>query len=253
MPTHQHQYLIVGGGMAADAAVAGIRHVDGQGSIGLVARCSCTRRTTGRHCRKDFGRTARCRAFRARAGPGGDALPGRKVRSLDATRNCVTDDQGNVYRYRKLLLATGGTPRRLSADSDSILYYRTLDDYQALRSLTQERQRFAVVGGGFIGSEIAAALSMNGKQVVMIFPERGIGGRMFPPELAAFLTDFYRRKGVEVLAGQEVVEIDRRQNQLVLRTRSRQTGQEEEIVAEAAVAGLGIRPNVELARRPAWT
>ena len=182
-------------------------------------------------------------------GPEATLYLGRKVRSLDATRNCVTDDQGNVYRYRKLLLATGGTPRRLSADSDSILYYRTLDDYQALRSLTQERQRFAVMGGGFIGSEIAAALSMNGKQVVMIFPERGIGGRMFPPELAAFLTDFYRRKGVEVLAGQEVVEIDRRQNQLVLRTRSRQTGQEEEIVAEAAVAGLGIRPNVELARQ----
>ncbi len=174
---------------------------------------------------------------------------GRRVQTLDPTRNLVRDEQGTTYHYQKLLLATGGTPRRLPADSDAVLYFRTLDDYQSLRLLAQEKQRFAVVGGGFIGSEIAAALAMNGKQVVMVFPEAGIGGRMFPPDLSRFLNDFYRQKGIEVRAGEEVREVAARSGRFVLKTRSVQDRQEQEIVADAVVAGLGIRPNVELARQ----
>jgi NADPH-dependent 2,4-dienoyl-CoA reductase/sulfur reductase-like enzyme len=55
------------------------------------------------------------------------------------------------------------------AGGAQIIYFRTLDDYQRLRGLTEQGRRFAVIGGGFIGSEIAAALAMNGKEVVMIF------------------------------------------------------------------------------------
>jgi NADPH-dependent 2,4-dienoyl-CoA reductase/sulfur reductase-like enzyme len=76
-----------------------------------------------------------------------------------------------------------------------------LDDYHHLRKLAQEKQRFAVIGGGFISSEIAAALAMNGKQVVLVFAQQGIGSRIFPFDLAQFLNDFYRQKGVEVHAG----------------------------------------------------
>jgi 3-phenylpropionate/trans-cinnamate dioxygenase ferredoxin reductase component len=244
-----HQYLIIGGGMAADAAVDGIRQVDPDGSIGLISaewQPPYDRPPLSKSLWK--GRSLET-IWRKSAAHEATLYLGRKVQTLDPKRNCVTDDRGAIYSYGKLLLATGGTPRRLAADSASIIYFRTLDDYRNLRELTQQKQRFAVVGGGFIGSEIAAALTIAGKQVVMIFPRQGIGGRMFPPDLAAFLNDFYRRKGVEVRPEEEVVEVQARQNQTVLKTRSRNSRQEHEITVDAVVAGLGIRPNVELARR----
>jgi NADPH-dependent 2,4-dienoyl-CoA reductase/sulfur reductase-like enzyme len=174
---------------------------------------------------------------------------GRQARTLDTTERRVTDDQGMTYRYDKLLLATGGSPRRLphADDSDALVYYRTLDDYQRLRAMADRRQRFAVVGGGFIGSEIAAALASIGKDVVMVFPGPAIGARMFPPGLAEFLTGFYRSQGVEVRTGEKVVDLETRTSGCVLKTRS--AGGTGAIAAEAVVAGLGIRPNVELAEQ----
>ena len=97
------------------------------------------------------------------------------------------------------MLATGGTPRRLPFDDDQIIYFRTLSDYQRLRALTETGRRFAIIGGGFIGSEIAAALAMNGKKVVLIFPGQKIGERLFPRELSQYVSSVYRQKGVEVL------------------------------------------------------
>jgi NADPH-dependent 2,4-dienoyl-CoA reductase/sulfur reductase-like enzyme len=173
---------------------------------------------------------------------------GRQARTLDPANKRVTDDQGTVYTFDKLLLATGGTPRRLPFGGDDIIYFRTLDDYERLRALTDQHQRFAVIGGGFIGSEIAAALAMNGKNVVMAFPGPGIGSRIFPAELSRFLNDFYRQKGVEVLAGERVVSLDVRQGKPVLKTRGAQTQRDREIAVDAVVAGIGIQPNVELAQ-----
>jgi NADPH-dependent 2,4-dienoyl-CoA reductase/sulfur reductase-like enzyme len=100
-----------------------------------------------------------------------------------------------------------------------------------------------VIGGGFIGSEIAAALATNGREVTMIFPEAGICRRMFPSDLSEFLNDSYRDKGVEVVVGEAVSSLERKGESFVLRTSSR------EIVADGIVAGLGIEPDVELARQ----
>src|SRR5206468_1139087 len=101
-----------------------------------------------------------------------------------------------TYRFQKLLLATGGAPRRLPLETDQIIYFRTLDDYRRLRALASQSVRFAVIGGGFIGSEVAAALRMQGRDVTMLVPEAGLGARVFPADLAAFLVDYYRGKGV---------------------------------------------------------
>jgi 3-phenylpropionate/trans-cinnamate dioxygenase ferredoxin reductase subunit len=173
---------------------------------------------------------------------------GRTVRTLDPPRKRVTDDQGAVYTYDKLLLATGGTPRRLPFGGDRIIYFRTLDDYQRVRALTEQGQQFAVIGGGVIGAEVAAALAMNGKQVVMTFPEAGIGSRMFPRDLAAFLDDYYRQKGVEVRAGEQVVGLEVRDRWVVLTLRGAGTAAEHRLEADGVVAGIGIEPNVDLAR-----
>jgi hypothetical protein len=85
-------------------------------------------------------------------------------------------------------------------------------------NLTEQGQRFAVIGGGFIGSEIAAALAMNRKDVVMLFPGTGIGDRVFGSELSAFLNEYYRQHGVEVLAGETAESLERRGTQIALRT-----------------------------------
>jgi 3-phenylpropionate/trans-cinnamate dioxygenase ferredoxin reductase subunit len=243
-----YTYLIVGGGMTADAAVRGIREVDPSGSIGLLGSDShppydrpplSKGLWKGKPLESIWRKTPSERLT---------LHLGRQARTLDPPNRRVTDDQGTVYTFDKLLLATGGTPRRLPFGGDHVIYYRTLDDYERLRSLTGRGRRFAVVGAGFIGSEIAAALSMNGEKVVMAFPGDGIGGRLFPADLAKFLNDFYRQKGVEVLTGSRVTGCEVRQGKPVLTTRGDQHQGDREIVADAVVAGIGIQPNVELAQ-----
>ena len=244
----KYTYLIIGGGMTADAAVHGIREVDRSGSIGVLS--------AERH--PPYNRPPLSKGlwkgkplesiWRKSESQGVTLHLGRTAQSLDPKDKAVTDDQGIVNGYDKLLLATGGTPRRLPFGGGQIIYFRTLDDYERLRALAAGGQRFAVIGGGFIGSEVAAALAMNGKAVVMAFPEAGIGGRMFPPDLADFLNDFYRQKGVEVVAGGLVAGLEARGGRPVLKVRNSASQAEREVVADGVVAGIGIQPNVELAR-----
>jgi 3-phenylpropionate/trans-cinnamate dioxygenase ferredoxin reductase subunit len=123
-----------------------------------------------------------------------------------------------------------------------------LADYRHLRALTEEKQRFAVIGGGFIGWEIAAALAMNGKDVVMLFPEEYIGHRLYPPDLGHFLNRFYAQKGIEVRAETMVTDLNRRGNDLVLTTRPANGDGGGEVSVDAVVGGIGIVPNVGLAK-----
>ena len=239
----QYKYLIVGGGMTADAAIGGIRQADPSGSIGLI----------GAEPHPPYNRPPLSKAlwkgasvdtiWRGTSDQGVDVHLGRSVEGLDIRRKLVADDRGVTYTWEKLLLATGGRPRRFSFGDDHIIYYRLLDDYTHLRALTERGQRFAVIGGGFIGSEIAAALAMNKKEVVMLFPGQAIGGSLYPGDLAAFLNEFYQKKGVDVRAGARVVGTEQRGTQSAVKTQSGQT-----FYVDGVVAGLGIEPNVSLAQ-----
>lgn len=239
--TH-YQYLIIGGGMTADSAVDGIREMDPDGSIGIL--------TAEEHLPYDRppltkglwkGRPLE-KIFRKSPEKGAEVLTGREAISLDPQARSVRDKEDQDYTYEKLLLATGGSPRRLPFGGDQILYYRTLDDYQNLRKQVEKGLQFAVIGGGFIGSEIAAALRMQGQQVSMVFPEIGIGARLFPADLAEFINNYYREKGVEVLPGELVDGLEKQGEKLSLLTKSGRG-----IPADQVVAGLGIIPNTSLA------
>ena len=142
-----------------------------------------------------------------------------------------------------MLLATGGEPRRLDGAPDSVIYYRTLDDYRRTRELAGRGSRFIVLGGGFIGSEVAAALRMQGNEVTMIVPENGIAARVFPADLSRFVAKYYREKGVTVHLGDTVTRIATG-SRGGFTAGARNAGP---ISAEAVVAGLGIVPNVDLA------
>src|SRR5256884_3313745 len=125
---------------------------------------------------------------------GVDLHLGRTAVALDPGRKQVTDDQGTIYTWEKLLLATGGIPRRLGFGGDRVIYFRTLDDYTRLRALTEQGRQFAVIGSGFIGSEIAAALAMNNKDAAMLFPHTGVGGSPQPRVLAVLPNGFFPRE-----------------------------------------------------------
>jgi len=229
--------------MTADAAIGGIRQVDPSGPIGLIGfepHLPYDRPPLSKALWKG---TSVDTVWRQTNRPGVDLHLGRSAVVLDVGQRLVTDDQGVTYAWEKLLLATGGAPRRFSFGDDHVIYYRTLDDYTRLRALTQHGQRFAVIGSGFIGSEIAAALIMNDKHVVMLFPGEGIGGRLYPRDLSAFLNEFFRDQGVDVRGGEKVVGLEQKGAQTLLKTHSGQ-----EVLVDGVVAGLGIEPNTDLAR-----
>jgi len=234
------RYVIVGGGMTANAAAQGIRETDRQGTITVI----------GSESHAPYARPPLSKAL-WKGQPedsvwlpkveGVQLLTGRRVAKLDRKAHRVTDDQGGSHPYDKLLLATGGTPKLLPFGGDAVIYFRTLDDYRRLR---RDGKRAVVIGGGFIGSEIAAALSVDGRKVSMIFPEDGICARAFPKDLAAFVTGYYREKGVEVLTGDVPTAISGGS----VRTKSGR-----DLAADVIVGGLGIAPETRLAEEAGLT
>jgi NADPH-dependent 2,4-dienoyl-CoA reductase/sulfur reductase-like enzyme len=238
-----YPYLIIGGGMTAAAAAQGIREVDAQARIGLIsaeAQPPYQRPPLSKGLWK--GTPIEEIAIDLH-GLDIELMLGRTVQTLDPAQQRATDGQGEIYSFDKLLLATGGTPRRLAASDPQVIYYRTRADFEQLKALTERRQRFAVIGGGFIGSEIAAALAMSQKDVTLLFPGAGIGAAVLGPDLAQFLNDYYRQHGVEVAANTRVVAVEPQGEQLRVRTEGNR-----DLLVDGVVAGLGIEPNTILAQ-----
>lgn len=237
-----HKYLIVGGGMTADSAAHGIRKIDQEGAIAMICEERHTPYDRPPLTKALWKGTPYESIFRDTRGANVAIHLGKKIVSLDPSKKTAVDDVGNTYTYEKLLLATGGTVRRFPDFDSGIIYYRTADDYLKLRELSEKGSDFVVIGGGFIGSEIAAALAMNEKRVTMIFPENSIGARIYPLDLAEFLNSYYREKGVEVLASETIKSVKNAAGKMVVTT-----GSGKEINADGVVAGLGIIPDTDLA------
>ena len=239
-----YRYLIVGGGLTGDAAARGILELDVAASIGMISKESdppYARPSLSKGLWK--GRPVG-KIWRNTRDLGVELYLERTVTDLDPTNKYLRDNAGGEYTYDKLLLATGGSPIRLPFGDDNIIYYRDFQDYHRLRAWTERGERFLVIGGGFIGSEIAAALTMIGKKVVMVFPDESIGANIYPADLSQFLNDFYRNKGVEIVSRDVVTGLKQTGDRSTVRTRN---GRSFEV--DGVVAGIGIRPNVELAQQ----
>lgn len=239
---HTSDYLIIGAGMAGEAAAQAIRSVDAAAGITLL----------GDEAYPPYDRPPLSKAL-WRDGKEADIWRpiqkanvmlhmSRRAIQIDPAAHQVQDAIGDTWQYGKLLLATGGAPRRLPFGGD-INYFRTYDDYKRLRQEARPGAHIAVVGGGFIGSEIAAALVIQGCRVTLLFPGESIGGRVFPADLARFVTDYYRDKGVELRPGIRVNggRVQAGGSELQLSDGST-------LKADVVVAGLGIAPNVQLAQ-----
>jgi NADPH-dependent 2,4-dienoyl-CoA reductase/sulfur reductase-like enzyme len=236
-------YLIVGGGMTADAAAHGIRQEDATGTVAIV----------GAEPHAPYNRPPLSKAlwkgdpvdgiWRPTAETRAEVHVGQRIVRIDAEARRATDEAGVTYDYRKLLLATGGRPRRLREAPEEVIYFRTFDDYRRLRERADRGASFVVVGGGFIGSEIAAALRLQGCEVTLVLKGEGIGEGVYPPALSRWLADYYREKGVAVRTGVTVDRVESRNGRL------RVSAGSEAVEADVVVAGLGIEPAVDLARQ----
>ena len=242
------RYVIVGAGMAADAAARGIREVDAEATIAMLGAEADPPYARPPLSKGLWQGKALDDIWSGTTALGVELQLGRSVRWIDARAKEVVDDRGTGWRYDKLLLATGSAPRRLPVVDHQVIYFRSLRDYWRLRDLADRGRRFAVIGGGFIGSEIAAALAAIGKEVVLIFPGAAIGDRLFPLDLARSLNDAYRARGVQVLDGHNVVDVQPRGERSVVRLRQVDGGIEREVLVDGVVAGIGTQPNVHLAR-----
>jgi 3-phenylpropionate/trans-cinnamate dioxygenase ferredoxin reductase subunit len=245
-----YTYVIVGGGLAGASAVQGIRERDENGSVLLIGG--------EKHLPYDrpplskklwFGKKKVEEIFvhdqEFYDQNGVELALSTKAVALDANQKTVTDDKGKGYRYKRLLLATGGTPRSLpipGGDLDGLYYYRYLDDYLRMRREAAAGKSALVIGGGFIGSEMAAALNVNELKVTMIFPESYLVQRVFPDYLGQAIQQHYLERGVKILTGDVPASLTRKGSTFIT-----QTENGEQIESDLVVIGIGIVPAVELA------
>jgi NADPH-dependent 2,4-dienoyl-CoA reductase/sulfur reductase-like enzyme len=222
--------------------VRGIRQVDPAGNIGLISNESHSPYNRPPLSKGLWKGELMEKVWRNTPSENVELKLSSTAKRIDTKNKRVVDDRGTTYSFSKLLLATGGSVRRLHEDMEGIIYFRTIDDYQRLRKVSERGKRFAVIGGGFIGSEIAAALSMNGNMVTMIFPGASIGDRVYPEALSRFLNSYYEQKGVQILSNDEVARVEKENLTYTIQTKNGK-----KLTMDGVVAGIGIQPNVELA------
>jgi 3-phenylpropionate/trans-cinnamate dioxygenase ferredoxin reductase subunit len=252
MGDQSYEYIIVGGGLAGASAVEGIRERDKEGAILLIG--------AEKHLPYDrppltkklwFGKKKVEDIFlhdQKFYDQNGVMLEqGVMVTALDPKRKKVTTSIGREFRFQKLLLATGGVPRTLpipGGDLDGICYFRTLDDYLKLRRESTEGKKAVVIGGGFIGSEIAAALAMNKIDVTMIFPDSYLVSRVFPEYLGRALVDQFLSRGIKVLANEKPSVFSKQGGRFTTHTASGK-----KIESDMVIVGIGVAPSLDLSRR----
>jgi len=246
-PADSYDYLIVGGGMVADNAAKAVQKVDPNASIGIISSDQdepVTRPALTKKLWTDPDFEFDQVWLKTVEQTGAQLLTRTVVTSVDPDAHHVTAGDHTIG-YRKLLLATGGEPTRLDLpDDDRIIYFRSVNDYRRLRGFADQGARIAVVGGGYIGTELAAGLVQNGASVIMIYPQDLVYGSQFPRHLAEHVTDLYRGHGVELRPETKITGGSVEPTRIRLTTDAGGT-----IDADAVVVGLGISPRTELAEK----
>ncbi|MBK0419630.1 NAD(P)/FAD-dependent oxidoreductase [Leucobacter sp. CSA1] len=244
----EYRYLIVGGGMVADSAARGIRELDAEGTIGIVAQEETppvARPALSKKLWTDASFSFDDAWLDTEADTGATRHAGERAVSIDREDRVVRTENGLVLRYEQLLLATGGTPNALDLPEDErVVYYRSVEDYRRLRRLAGDHRLIAVIGGSFIGTELAAALVQNDTEAILIFPEPVLGGSVFPADLAHRFEGLYREAGVEHVPAARLEQGEAGEDGLELRLTNG-----DRVRCDAVVVGVGVTPNIGLAER----
>ena len=239
------ELVIAGGGLTAARAIKSYREAGGGGRIALLSRESVLPyhrpALSKRYLRGEIGAPfAEDEAFYRERDV--EVLLRTAVTVVDVGARTVTTERGELA-YGKLLLATGATPRRLrvpGVDLDGVYTLRTLQDSDAIREAARAAERAVVVGGGFIGMEVAASLRQLGLTVTVIHMGRGLFDQLGSRELSDQLLALYREHGVDVLLEEEVARFGGGDALRCVETKSSLC-----VDADIAVAGIGVVPNVD--------
>jgi len=243
-------YVIVGGGLAGASAIQGIREHDRRGSILLIGeethppydRPPLSKKLwLGKNKVEDIF----LHPLHFYAEHDVSLVLGSRVERLDPSGKSITATGGNIYHFGKLLLATGVRPRRIAipgAELEGICYFRTLDDYLRMHDEAQVNKSVLIVGGGFIGSELAAALNIN-LEVTMIFPSATICSRVFPESLGKAVQRYFQERGIRVIPSDTPISISKNGSKFRTKTASGRS-----LESDLVIVGIGVDPCIELAQ-----
>jgi anthranilate 1,2-dioxygenase ferredoxin reductase subunit len=174
-----------------------------------------------------------------------DMRLGSRVAAIDRAARCVTLDDGTRLDYARLLLATGSRVRRYPGELEEgvpLHYVRTLADARGLRDALGPGKRVAVLGGGFIGLEVAAAAVQRGCTVTLLEAAPGLLLRSMPLEVGAFLQALHTARGVDIRFDTRAQHIRKGTTGTAIVATNHG-----DVTADVVVVGIGVVPNVELA------
>lgn len=176
-----------------------------------------------------------------------DWRPGARVARIDRATKRLELASGDEVSYDKLILCTGGRARRLAlpgADSVAVHTLRTIDDAQALAPMLAPGRTVVVVGGGWIGLEVAATARKRGADVVVVEAQSRLCERTVPSDISEHLLALHRSHGARIILGASIAGFATGDDgRPVVRLADGQT-----LTCDAIVAGVGMVPNEELAR-----
>jgi len=246
----RYDYIIIGAGLAGASAVEGIRDVDNNGSILLLgdeSHLPYNRPPLSKKLWTGQKKVSEILVHDLEFYDNNDIdlTLGVSAVHIDQNEKSIRLGNGDILKYGKLLLCTGGQPRRLpvpGGDLDGICYYRRLDDFWKLKAEGESDSTAIVIGGGYIGSEMAAALNMQGVEVTVIMRGDWICSRLFPEDFSRAVMDDYLRRGVKFITGDEPAQIERRGGRFIVKTKGGKA-----LESHTVVAGIGIHPVVALA------
>jgi len=248
---NDYDYVIIGGGLASARACEGIRELDSSGSIALVTA----------EPRLPYHRPPLSKAYLRGERPLArlyvqqesfyrehriTVLPGTEATRITRRSRRVSLASGESIGYGELLLATGGRAWRLplsGADLPGVFTLRTVDDCDAIRAAVSGARQVVVIGGSFIGCEVAASLTQMGVPVTMCFLEEYPLQALVPPELGQLIRSMLEERGARVIAATRPERImgDGRAERVQLENGML-------LDADVVIMGVGIRLNTQLAR-----
>lgn len=246
MTQHSARYVLIGGGLASATAAETIRQYDLKGEILIV----------GSEKHPPYHRPPLSKEYLRGEASAEDVLlikpedwyaenavtllTGTKATGANTKTKTITLDNGDAVSYEKLLVATGSSPKTLDipgADGPNVRTLRTWDDSDALNA--HLGQKIVLVGGGYIGVEVAADYLTKGGQATIVEPTGHLWSKFASPEYGAFLKKKMEAAGAEVILGEEVTEI----TPSGVKTKSGR-----EIGGDIVLVGIGVKPNLEFAQ-----
>ncbi len=252
MSAREVDYLLIGGGLASANCARWLREEGAEGEVLLVGR-ELDPPYNRPECSKGYMRGEETREEPMFRPPEWwkeqkiELLTGTTVTGLDPVEHTAKLSNKEEVSYGKALLASGANVRRLDVEGaqlENIFYLRTLGNADAIREGVEDVEEVVLIGGSYIGCEVAASLTMLGKQCSIVMLEQVTLERGFGQQAGRFFQELLEKHGVQVHPGEELDRFEGDGRVASVRTKSGLV-----LPAQAVVIGAGVSPDLGLARR----